>query len=422
MIDYINTPRELIYKHRDNLNDFGVKDISSLNGRLFQLLSEHYLSTDGAEELISQCFNNAYYLCTIILLEDMPHFKIDKYKEALLKMNRRREVCAASFAMVYEMLQMCGPKYDRDSLLLKAIYHRFDNYEWLSLPARQTFYNLINKVKKDDIVLPQNEFAPRDIVEAIEDVGEEAPILLANSIAYICERLACIDDPQRRLLGADLTLSYLDSALKAIYENYDTKKNKFDSYYLSNDAADYLESIVDSVKKAIGDIIDFKQKTPIEAPRKPEKTAKADLAPLQARIKEQHNTIVKLTEENKELKEQLAGAQERINETVELRAEIDTLKEQLKDMQTLPPTITATQRVRMLLTLKIMEKAGIDEVFLGKFRRKDKVGTLMGIMLDIIPSTCKTYISDPCLNYEYHQKTVDSINSLLEELELDFRL
>ena len=42
MEDYWNVPRELIYRERENLNDFGVKDSHSLNGRLFQLLSEQF--------------------------------------------------------------------------------------------------------------------------------------------------------------------------------------------------------------------------------------------------------------------------------------------------------------------------------------------------------------------------------------------
>lgn len=86
MEDYWNVPRELIYRERENLNDFGVKDSHSLNGRLFQLLSEQFLSANGADTLLLQCFNNAYYLCTIILLEDLPHLKVDKYEENLLKM------------------------------------------------------------------------------------------------------------------------------------------------------------------------------------------------------------------------------------------------------------------------------------------------------------------------------------------------
>lgn len=232
MEDYWNVPRELIYRERENLNDFGVKDSHSLNGRLFQLLSEQFLSANGADTLLLQCFNNAYYLCTIILLEDLPHLKVDKYENNLLMMNVQwnRDACAASFALAYEMLQVCEPKYQKDSLLLKAIYHRFRYNEWNGIVAAKTFYELIDKVEKDDIFLSKNEFAPRDIVEIIEDVGDSKPYLLEQNVEYICERLACIDDPQRRIFVADLAIAHLKGFLQETYEDYgyDPKTKSFE--------------------------------------------------------------------------------------------------------------------------------------------------------------------------------------------------
>ena len=76
----------------------------------------------------------------------------------------------------------------------------------------------------------------------------------------------------------------------------------------------------------------------------------------------------------------------------------------------------------MELARKLMERAGINNVVLEKWGTKDKAGTLMGTLLDIRPSTCKTYLSDPCLNLQYHEKTVKDINNILEILEVDFRL
>ena len=232
MEDYWNVPRELIYRERENLNDFGVKDSHSLNGRLFQLLSEYFLSANGADTLLLQCFNNAYYLCTIILLEDLPHLKVDKYEENLLKMKVQwnRDACAASFAMAYEMLQLCEPKYQKDSLLLKAIHHRFRYNEWNGKVAAETFYELIDKVEKGGIFLSKNEFTPRNIVEIIEDVGDSKPYLLEQNVEYICERLACIDDPQRRILGADLAIAHLKGFLQETYEDYgyDPKTKSFE--------------------------------------------------------------------------------------------------------------------------------------------------------------------------------------------------
>ena len=140
---------------------------------------------------------------------------------------------------------------------------------------------------------------------------------------------------------------------------------------------------------------------------------------LQATIRE---LKLKLDHQEKKLVEANNINTQQATRIEELNTEVNKLQKELEEAHTIPDTVTAQQRVRMELARKLMDAAGIHEDILEKWGNKDKAGTLMGTMLDIKPSTCKTYLSDPCMNCEYHKDTVEIINPLLEALGLDFKL
>lgn len=83
MDDYTKIPRSLIYKDRTSLKDFGVQDPGSINYYLFSNLKEIYMATDRAKELILRCFNNAYYICTLIPFDDFPDMQVAEYESLL---------------------------------------------------------------------------------------------------------------------------------------------------------------------------------------------------------------------------------------------------------------------------------------------------------------------------------------------------
>lgn len=386
MEDYWNVPRELIYRERENLNDFGVKDSHSLNGRLFQLLSEQFLSANGADTLLLQCFNNAYYLCTIILLEDLPHLKVDKYEENLLKMKVQwnRDACAASFAMAYEMLQLCEPKYQKDSLLLKAIHHRFRYNEWNGIVAAETFYKLIDKVEKGGIFLSKNEFTPRNIVEIIEDVGDSKPYLLVQNVEYICERLACIDDPQRRIFGADLAIAHLKGFLQETYEDYsyDPKTKSFEPAVPGTFGAepDFEVSFwreVNPIKEAMKYISDHHPAKEDKEIKK--EAAEAPYTPKTGVLqKEMEVQFSKLNQKVNELQQKIDEKDKALQEALQIIEEYEK-----------PVTeLTAKQKIRMEFALQLLHNSGLKELKLNK----DKTATLLSALLHIGHQICYNYL------------------------------
>ena len=90
-MDYTKVPRELIYKDRNDLKEFGVQIQESMNYLLFMRLKQQALmGASGAREIALRCYNNAYYVCTLILLEanDFPELRISDYVNKILEIEK----------------------------------------------------------------------------------------------------------------------------------------------------------------------------------------------------------------------------------------------------------------------------------------------------------------------------------------------
>ena len=123
-MDYLKIPRSVIYKERNDLNDFGVRTPETMNYLLFMHMKQLVLmGVPGAREVALRCYNNAYYICTIILLEadDFPELRISDYVDTILETEKENkytdEVCLVSMAMACLLLA----KYDEKNMVDTAI-------------------------------------------------------------------------------------------------------------------------------------------------------------------------------------------------------------------------------------------------------------------------------------------------------------
>lgn len=106
-MDYTKVPRALIYEDRTNLTDLGVKDEGTFNNYIFtQMRKLTLLRCGDAKEIALRCFNNAYYICTLIQMEEFPDLCMDKYEKNLMAVNISfpDDVYQASMALVCVML------------------------------------------------------------------------------------------------------------------------------------------------------------------------------------------------------------------------------------------------------------------------------------------------------------------------------
>jgi len=325
MEDYWKVPRVLIYRERDSLNDFGVRDSDTLNGRLFNLLLEHFRSANDAKTLLLQCFNNAYYLCTVILLEDYPDLCVDKYEKNLLDMHVhwKEDTCAALFALAYEMLQVCNPKLKKDGPLLQAIYHRFRYGHWNALTAANSFYKLIDRVDKKDFILSMSDFAPRDIRELIyveeesfsaEEIELDYGVLtLAKGADYVCEFILknCSSNAERTGL-VNKVISRMNSFLKMIDDIIEDDRNQ--GVYTEPSQLclpkDYYSSIYTAIEK-FGDFLDSPQ---LKEPKQQESLSKSEVSQKEVKDSKQEQRIADYEKELAKKNKTIEQMQEAIRE------------------------------------------------------------------------------------------------------------
>ena len=434
-MDYTKVPRGLIYKERNDLKEFGVQIPETMNYLLFLLLKQQALmGTSGARELALRCYNNAYYVCTLILLEanDFPELRISDYVDTILEIEKGNkhidEVCLASMAMACLLLaRYDSNKYGKDSEVWKAIYYRCTHYQWYNSSATDIFHAMMMLNYNLSLPLSLTEFAPRDIVDVIENFGINFLQVYAD---YICKRLALLKDQRKRTYGVDKAITKIRDYQRELCEDseYDPKKDSFN--YSENEGMsiirdisweDNIRSFYQQSKEAIDYYREFfqtkeennsKEETVESAQTQETEALQVKIRDLQSKLSQQESKLIEVSNINNQY----------ANRIKELEEEKVSLQGQLKEAHTIPDTVTAQQRVRMELARILMDAAGINKDVLAKWGNKDKAGTIMGTMLDIRPSTCKTYLSDPMINYEYHKKTVDIINSLLEALGLKFKL
>ena len=321
-MDYTTVPMSLIYKKRDNLKDFGVTIPGTINHYLFTQMREMtLLHTDGAKEIALQCFNNAYYICTLIQFEEFPDLCVDKYEKKLLevKIPFCEDVCAASMGMVCELLPAYDAKWKiKDNVLIRSIYRWFSHNKWMNSYARKSFDNIVSTCNTDGFILPKSEFAPRDIIEAIETLSEE---VLVTGVEYVCEALERLVNPQQREYGADMAIARLRDHLRELNEIYETGPAPRDYDIPYHLAIEYIENHYPKLNKNDASI----QTGPVDensiaiVDQQPEISRHSpDATILQERIKVLDNEIIclqkvisetqsekeKVSAENKQLKEE----------------------------------------------------------------------------------------------------------------------
>lgn len=339
-MDYIEIPRSLIYKDRTDLKDFGVQDINSVNQQLFSNLKKLFMATDRAKDLILRCFNNAYYICTLIPFDDFPDMQVAEYEKLLMKGDPYdiEEICAVSMAMVCKLL----PAYDarwrsENNDLINSIQYRFTHYQWMNSGARKSFEFMEEKHNTIGLFLPPNVFSPRDILDAIENVSVN---VLAIGVKYVCKQLALLDDSHKRMYGADLAIARLNDDLREIYEDwgYDPKTKTFDPE-MDNPIGDAIQDLQlfdketklkeEAVKYLVDHYPTQKDDSDNQSIWAKEEQAlhkevpilvasqTADIANLLKRNEDLEKLNAELEKENKELREQLVTSSPITNEEFE---------------------------------------------------------------------------------------------------------
>ena len=336
-MDYSELSREVIYKDRTDLKEFGVLIPGTLNHYLFnQMRRLTLLHCGNAKEIALKCFNNAYYICTLTQLDEFPDMCVDKYEKKLLseKIPFVEDVYQASMALVCVLLGAYDVKYkQKDNYLIESIHRATSSNKWVGSYFHKSFEDVINSCNPDGFCIVDGEFEPRDICEAIETVSVG---VLESSAEYVCERLALLNDSRRKKYGADLALARLKGDLREIYEgyDYDPKKKiyKGDPHYKESfwKEVDPLKAAIDYYTKHYPKRkeVDASNTIMQESSKIDNASHENDIKNLQAQIKGKDFEIAKL-------KEQLAATNNTIDhqntQIANLNAQIEELQQKLKN-------------------------------------------------------------------------------------------
>ena len=374
-MDYTKVPRGLIYKERTNLNDFGVDKPGTINHHLFSQMRRMTLLRCGdAKKIALRCFNNAYYICTLIQLDEFPDLSVDKYEALLLPdmIPFPEDVYQASMALVCVLLAAYDDKYkQKDEPLIESIHHWTSHNKWMNSSARKSFEDIIEKCSPDGFSLAPDTFAPRDIVEVIENANVNNLILFPE---YICERLALLEDQRQRMYWANKAIAHLKDDLQEIYEDYgyDPKTDSFEPAIPGTFGADPgfeedFERVCKPVKEALAYFEQQYKKNVVEVSKGSAQSTTVVEQPETSR----HTPVNKTLQERiKVLEEEITRLQTKVAEAQQKNGELTSAKESVE-----------TRYNELLHQLEPDEK--LDEsTKLGIDERVIFISTALGLTLD----------------------------------------
>jgi len=183
-MDYTEIPRELIYKEKASLKDFAVSNEMTIEHRFYEGLLKRP-SIKGCfkkRETILRIFNNAYYLCTLILMDEDPRLSIDSYREIAENTERTidwvNHFAPMTMALVYLELKGCRQECACelrifDEFLLDDIYEHYRDWDTKgATEGKADFYELAGNGEQQYQKLPSDlpSFPPRTIT--IKSLGE----------------------------------------------------------------------------------------------------------------------------------------------------------------------------------------------------------------------------------------------------------
>lgn len=331
-MDYTIIPRTLIYRDKKNLDDF--IEANELNAALVKNMADiDILLNCDFEQHALICMNAAYYICTIIMLEKHPVWRLSKLESYIDKLNLHpvAEYKDIIFSIVYLMLNHYNKKWlDSNRDLLDKIYvYIYPDFKNVRVRIQvsmegcpRDIMQTLNTKLPNNFVLPDDEFAPRIIdCETVSEVKKQPfrwDIITDNfsedKIRTIMNALAKTPEEERWVLKILIN---------------DVRNNGHISEVLASPKERMLQNMIDGIELyclVMGDKID-KNSNNIDETSPDVETAHSDeIDSLKQRIQE-------LEAENKELKEQQPIEKPAEDDVESLKQQIADLEKEIADME-----------------------------------------------------------------------------------------
>lgn len=232
-MDYTTVYRPLIYKDRDDIDDFPVDetdntDYLTMESVFMEKLEERpFIKTNyNAPELLLMIFNNARYITTLIFSENHPQHYLHKYLR--IAENNSKDIIQcnhampATMALVVNYLLHYEGEIFYGSKIVKAIIENFEDWDTKGdSEGKQDFYELLIDRTSETDKYPswaKNDgelsiFSRRDIKDVINDIDID-PIEIIGGLDYIIQETF-------GMYSGDPECPQIMKAIKAIMENFE---------------------------------------------------------------------------------------------------------------------------------------------------------------------------------------------------------
>lgn len=157
-MDYTTIHREFIYKDRSSLKEFGIYDNHIINKKIANYLrTQDFIQWLNPEENVVRCMNQAYYYCTMALLEDDPCWRIKQYEQNAVNFTTSftKEYTDTILSMM--TIYLCMLPKERAQKVVDFIQEMHKKLNGSDI------YSALGKCVTGLSDLPADEFAPRQI-------------------------------------------------------------------------------------------------------------------------------------------------------------------------------------------------------------------------------------------------------------------
>lgn len=229
-MDYTIVFRQLIYKDREDIDDFPVDetdntDFLTMESVFMEKLEARRFIKDSfnASELILMIFNNARYITTLIYSENHPQHYLHKYLK--IAENDSRDIIMCNHAMpatmalvVNYLLHYLGESFF-GSKIVKAIIENFNDWDTKGASeGKQDFYDLLIDRTSETDKYPRwakddGDFPRRDIKEVLNDTDID-PYEIIGDLDYIIQETF-------GMYSGEPECPLIMKAIKALMENFE---------------------------------------------------------------------------------------------------------------------------------------------------------------------------------------------------------
>lgn len=357
-MDYTTVYRPLIYKDRNDIDDFPVDETDDVKYLTMESVFMEKLearpfvkASFDAPELILMIFNNARYIATLILRENHPQHYLHKYLKIAGEDSQDVVICnhamPATMALVINYMHNYLREVFRGSRIAKAIVENFEDWDTKGASeGKQDFYELLieppSEIKKYKHWATDYDrdglLSFRDIQEVVYDNDIETSEIIAEIDYIIMETFGVYEgQPECSQILEAIRARMKDferteQPSEALREKLDIAYKKLKSYYPNvgleweEDTSIFFESKINSYPPSCPGFDDFDPER--DSLHRQIEELKAEVE----RLKKDKNSFEEHSRKRGALAESLRSDKEILRaERDKLREENTWLKEQIED-------------------------------------------------------------------------------------------